>query len=219
MGDFTETELNSYGCLKTNFMYDTAININQFLIHFGKIVIPIIESVEQIVCKLLPPWCTITKLILKIAQIYSQCFIYIFHDIMINKFSGKDMFNKLTNDKPNLSDKLVFGFWAQMINTLKISESNAGKGDRGDDMLCSNALPLIGVQDISSLESNAYTLIDSIAYEIGNKNQNMVQHSVGATFNNFPGFIDTGLREKDGINYSNYVEVAVTAVASILTED
>ena len=220
MGDLTETELNSYGCQTTNIMYETATNINYFIIQFGKIVLPIIQSVEQIVCKFLPQWCTLTRLILKMAQIYSKCFIYIFHDVMINKFSEKEMFEKLTsNTQPNLSDKFVFGLWSQMINTLKVAESKVGINDRNDDMLCSSALPLIGVQKISELEKNAYTLIDSIGKEIADNNLKMAQTSNNPTLSNFPGYIDTGLREADGVNYSNYGEVALKAGTAFLSKD
>ena len=216
----TNEEINSYGCQTTNLMYDTATNINYFIIQFGKIVIPILIAAEKILCKILPQWCTWIKLIIKIAQIYSKCFIYIFHDVMINKFNENDMLKKLTsNDQPNLSEKLVFGLWSQMINTLTLSESKAGI-DRKSDILCSKSLPFIGVQDINKLEDNARSTINGVAKTIGDNNLNMVQYSTSPpTLSNFPGYIDTGLRETDGVNYSNYAEVALKAGASFLSKD
>ena len=139
---------------------------------------------------------------------------------MINKFNENDMLKKLTsNVQPNLSEKLVFGLWSQMINTLTLSESKAGI-DRKSDILCSKALPFIGVQDINKLEDNARSTINGVAKTIGDNNLNMVQYSTSPpTLSNFPGYIDTGLREADGVNYSNYGEVALKAGTAFLSKD
>ena len=218
-GDLTVSEINSNGCQTTSLMYDLAININYLIMQSSKIIIPIIQKIENMICNYFPIYCPYIRVLLTLSKVYSTCFIYMFHDVMHKKFSDPDMVDKLTNGYANLSDKLVFGLWTQMINTLKTAEGKIGINNRSDDMLCNNIMPLIGGiiggSDISNLENNSYTLIDEIGSKIkqtGNPNINV---NDDPSLTNLPGYIDTGLRE-GGINYSNYAEVALQAGSTFL---
>jgi hypothetical protein len=223
MGELTKEELKNYGCQTTNILYDTAANVNYFLLRINKIIIPILQLIQKIICGFLSPesdadaspapstagdiasaftnspWCTLTKVFIKLAQYYSKCFIYIFHDVMIKKFSQDDVIDKLTSNKSNLGDKIVFSMWTQMINTLKGAESNSGIDDRDE---CNKAASMIGISDLDNLEKNAHTLINIIGSRLAN-NPNMNGNAIPAE-NNLPGHIDTGLRE-DGANIAGAI--------------
>ena len=214
-GDLTVSEINSNGCQTTSLMYDIAININYLIMQSSKIIIPIIQKIENMICNYFPVYCPYIRVLLTLSKVYSTCFIYMFHDVMHKKFSDPGMVDKLTNGDANLSDKLVFGLWTQMINTLKTSEGKIGINNRSDDMLCNNIMPLIGGSDISNLENNSYTLIDEIGRKIKETGNPNINANVEPSLTNLPGYIDTGLRE-GGINYSNYAEVALQAGSTFL---
>ena len=139
------------------------------------------------------------------SQAYSSCYIYMFHQVMFNKFSDQKMAGtidkpgELTNGDANLSDKLMFGLWTQMVITLK--EAEGGK-PRSNTSTCGLLMTSIGGQDITKIEENAYDVINSIGMQIGTK-ENM-NNNITPALNNLPGYIDTGLSE-NGINYSNYM--------------
>lgn len=219
-GDTSISEINSYNCKTSSLMNDTAEKINYFIIQIGKILIPVIQTIEEILTRIFPTYAYAIRAILTVAKTYSKCFIYIFHDIMLKKFSSDEMIDKLTNNvNANLGDKIVFGLWSQMVTTLKTAEKNVGIQNRSDDMICSNILPFVGVQDITNLEDNAYALIDDIGSKLQD-NVNMRKSFFQPSVNNLPGYINTGLRDvEDGINYSNYVEVAAVSSVSFLTAE
>jgi hypothetical protein len=131
---------------------------------------------------------------------------------MTDHFASKQMVNKITSEKySNLSDKIVFGLWTQMVITLKDAEEQSGR-NRENDTLCKTALASIGGGDINNLETNAYTFIN----ELGNNMQ--LNNNLDPATTNLPGIIDTGLRV-NGINDSNLAEVAAKAGLGFLNED
>jgi hypothetical protein len=216
-GDLTTNELNSYGCQTTNLMHDIALNVNSLIIHSSKAIIGILQSIQMIIKSVYPPIYPYVAALIKMAQVYSTCYIYIFHSVMHKKFSEPQMINKLTSGEANLSDKLMFGLWTQMVTTLKEAEGNKS---RNDDLTCNNSIMqgIIG-QDINNIETNAYYLIDAIASAdtvLYNPNMN---DNVKPSENNLPGYIDTGLIDLDGINYSNNAWVAFGATATFLNEE
>lgn len=232
MGELTQEELKNFGCQTTNILYDTAANVNYFLLRVNQIIIPILQLIQTAICGFLSPesnagpapgpsswfgdllaaftntpWCTLTKVFIKIAQYYSKCFIYIFHDIMIKKFSDEKMLTKLTSKtQPNLGDKIVFSMWSQLINTLQVAENKYGINDRSE---CKKPVSMIGVSDIDNLEKSARSLINLVGSRVvDNPNMN---GNVSPAENNLPGYIDTGLRE-DGANIA-------AAIITFLNED
>jgi hypothetical protein len=193
-------------------MHDIAININSFVLQTGKYILPILKKIQGYLCSFTTPLCAPVILLLGLGEVYSHCFIYILHDVMTDHFASKQMVNKITSDKySNLSDKIVFGLWTQMVITLKDAEKQTGR-NRENDTLCKTALASIGGGDINNLETNAYTFIN----ELGNNMQ--LNNNLDPATTNLPGIIDTGLRV-NGINDSNLAEVAAKAGLGFLNED
>ena len=217
-GDFTTEQLNSYGCQQTNLMHNLALGVNKLIINLGNVMIGILTSIEAAI-KFSPlAWLyPYVSVFLWAAKAYSSCFIYMFHDVMLKKFSDPNMVKKLSNDESNLGEKLVFGLWTQMVNTLK--ESEGGKA-RNTNLLCNSVnMAAIGVQDINNIETNAYTLIDQIGEErVLNNNNNIEISNIKPALNNLPGYIDAGLIE-EGVNYSNIASVAPDIIAKFLSNE